>query len=253
METSFALADVGALELLLVGFVALAASILGGLAGYGTGLVLPIFLAPVVGVANIVPVMAVGMAINNASRVAAFRNVIEWAHVKRILLLGMPACLAGAYGYTLLAGPTVALAIGSFLIISVPLRRWFTRAHGAIGAGTERLAGAGFGFINGGVPGAGTLLIAILMASGVQGAALIATDAVISVTMGIAKIALFRSLERLDVQLLLAGLLIGACTMPGAFIARWLLRHIPARIHTAFMEAVVIIGGASFLWRAYRG
>ena len=253
METSFALANVGVFELVLVGFVALAASILGGLAGYGTGLVLPIFLAPVVGVANIVPVMAVGMAINNASRVAAFRHVIEWVHVKRILLLGMPACLAGAYGYTLLEGPAVALAIGSFLIISVPLRRWFMHAHGAIGAGTERVAGAGFGFINGGVPGAGTVRIAILMASGVQGAALIATDAVISVIMGVAKVALFRSLARLDTELLLAGLLIGACTMPGAFVARWLLRHIPARVHTAFMETVVVIGGVGFLWRAIRG
>jgi uncharacterized membrane protein YfcA len=253
VEPSFALASVSAFELVLVGVVAVAASILGGLAGYGTGLVLPIFLAPVVGVANIVPVMAVAMALNNGSRVAAFRHVIEWAHVKRILLLGMPACLAGAYGYTLLDGPAVAMVIGAFLIVSVPLRRWFMRAHGAIGPGVERVAGAGFGFINGGVPGAGTLLIAILMASGVQGAALIATDAVISVTMGVAKIALFRTFARLDIELLLAGLLIGLCTLPGAFVARWLLRRIPARIHTAFMEAVVLIGGAGFLWRAFRG
>lgn len=253
VEPSFALASVGLVDLIVVGVVAVAAAILGGLAGYGTGLVLPIFLAPIVGVANIVPVMAVGMAINNASRIAAFRHVIEWAHVKRILVLGLPACLAGAYGYTLLEGPAVALLIGTFLIVSVPLRRWFLRAHGAIGAATERIAGAGFGFVNGGVTGAGTILIAILMAAGVQGAALIATDAVISVIMGVAKIALFRSLSRLDIELLLAGLLIGACTMPGAFIARWLLKHIPARIHTAFMEVVVVIGGLGFLWRALRG
>lgn len=253
VESSFALASVGIFELALVGVVAVAASILGGLAGYGTGLVLPIFLAPVVGVANIVPVMAVGMAINNASRIAAFRHEIEWRHVGRILLLGFAACMAGAYGYTLLDGPGVALVIGTFLIVSVPLRRWFMRHHGAISPNAERVAGAGFGFINGGVTGAGTVLIAILMASGVQGAALIATDAVVSVIMGLGKIALFRSLARLDAELLLAGLLVGACTVPGAFIARWLLRHIPARIHTAFMEGVVVVGGLSFLWRAARG
>jgi uncharacterized membrane protein YfcA len=252
MEPAFSLANVATVELVLVGVVAFAASILGGLSGYGTGLVLPIFLAPVVGVANVIPIMAVGMAINNASRVAAFHKAIEWTHVGRILMLGLPACIAGAYGYTLLEGRTIAFLLGSFLIASVPLRRWFMRVHGRISPGIERAAGAGFGFLDGGMTGTGTVLIAILMAAGVQGMAIIATDAVISVTMGVVKVALFRSLARLDIELLLAGLLIGACTMPGAFVARWLLRHIPARVHTAFMETIVIVGGAGFLWRALR-
>ena len=246
----FQLADVSAAQLALVGIVAFAASILGGLAGYGTGLVLPVFLAPVVGVANLIPVMAVGMAINNGSRVVAFWRDISWPHARRLLLFGLPACLAGAYGYTLLAERWVALAIGAFLIASVPLRRLLKRAGWQLGARGTAVAGAGFGFINGGMTGAGLLLISILMAAGVQGAALIASDAIVSVIMGAAKIALFGSVARLDGELALAGLLIGACTAPGAFVARWLLERIPARVHSAVMEAVVLLGGAGFLWRA---
>ena len=147
---------------------------------------------------------------------------------------------------------TIALLIGSFLILSVPLRRWLVHANYNVGPGVERGAGAVFGFINGGMTGTGTVLIAILMAAGVQGAALIATDAVISFTMGVAKVALFGTFARLDAELVLAGMLIGACTMPGAFVARWLLRRIPTRIHTAFMEVIVLVGGAGFLWRALR-
>jgi uncharacterized protein len=252
VDAAFQLADVGVAELALVGAVAFAASILGGLSGYGTGLVLPIFLAPVVGVANVIPVMAVGMALNNASRVVAFRHWIVSLHVRRILLFGLPACAAGAYGYTLLAGRTVALLIGTFLIVSVPLRRWLVRANYRLGPRVERGAGAVFGFINGGMTGTGTVLIALLMAAGVQGPALIATDAIISLTMGMAKVAMFGTLARLDAELALAGVLIGACTIPGAFVARWLLRHIPTRIHTAFMEAIVLVGGTGFLWRALR-
>jgi uncharacterized membrane protein YfcA len=248
--TAFQLADVGAAQFALVGAIAFAASILGGLAGYGTGLVLPVFLAPVVGVANLIPVMAVGMAINNASRVVAFWRDISWPHVRRVLLLGLPACVAGAWGYTLLAERWVALAIGAFLIASVPLRRLLQRAGFRLGGRGVAATGAGFGFINGGMTGAGVLLIAILMAAGVQGAALIASDAIVSVIMGAAKIALFGSVARLDAQLVLAGLLIGACTAPGAFVARWLLERIPARVHTAVMEAVVLVGGAGFVWRA---
>jgi uncharacterized membrane protein YfcA len=88
------------------------------------------------------------------------------------------------------------------------------------------------------------------MAAGLEGAALIATDAIVSVIMGAAKIALFGSVARLDAELALAGVLIGVCTMPGAFIARRLLALVPLKVHTAFMDAVVLAGGASFLWRA---
>jgi hypothetical protein len=47
--------------------------------------------------------------------------------------------------------------------------------------------------------------------------------------------------------------LVGLCTVPGGFIARRLLEAIPMQVHTAVMEAVVLGGGASFLWRAWHG
>jgi len=250
LSEGFHLADLGAAQFLLIGTVAFAASILGGLAGYGTGLVLPIFLAPAVGVVNVVPVMAVAMILNNGSRVAAFWRDIQWPHVRRILLFGLPACVAGAYGYTLLEARAVALLLGLFFIAVVPLRRWLARAGWQLGARGVAVAGAGFGFVNGAMTGAGLLLISTLMAAGVQGAALIATDAIVSVIMGLAKVALFGGFARLDLQLGVAGLLIGLCTAPGAFVARWLLARIPLKVHTAMMEIVVLAGGAGFLWRA---
>jgi uncharacterized protein len=252
-ETGFLPADVQVLQWLLVGSVAFAASILGGLAGYGTGLVLPVVLAPVVGVANVVPVMALAMMLNNGSRVVAFWRDVGWAHVRRMLLLGLPACVAGAYGYTLLDTHWVALLIGAFLLASIPLRRLLKRADYQLGARGEVGAGAGFGFINGGMTGTGVILISLLMAGGVQGAALIATDATISVIMGLFKVAVFGGFDRLDAALAVAALLIGACTVPGAFVARRLLALIPGHVHTLVMEAVVLIGGAGFLWRAWAG
>jgi uncharacterized membrane protein YfcA len=231
--------------------VALAASVLGGLAGYGTGLIVPIFLAPVVGIANVVPVMAVGMLIANASRTAAFWRDIHWPHARRILLAGLPACVAGAYGYTRLDAHWIALLLGSFFILSVPLRRTLARAGWRLEARGVTLAGAGFGAVNGAMTGVGLLLISTLMAAGLEGAALIGTDAIVSVIMEIAKIALFGGAARLNAELVAAGLLIGACTVPGGFVARWLLARVPIRVHTAFMEVVVLAGGASFLWRAF--
>lgn len=87
-------------------------------------------------------------------------------------------------------------------------------------------------------------------ASILGGPALIATDAIVSVAMGMAKVALFGGVARLDAQLALAGLLVGLCTVPGAFVARRLLALIPLKVHTVVMEIVVLAGGAGFLWRA---
>jgi len=251
LDSAFQLADVSAAQFVLIGGVAFAAAVLGGLAGYGTGIIVPIFLAPVVGMVNVVPVMAVGMLIANASRATAFWRDIQWPHAKRILAAGLPACVAGAYGYTLLDAQWVALLLGAFFVVSVPLRRFLARAGWRLGARGVTVAGGGFGFVNGAMTGVGLLLISTLMAAGVEGAALIGTDAIISVVMEVAKIALFGGAARLDAELALAGLLIGACTAPGGFVARWLLARIPIRVHTAFMEVVVLAGGASFLWRAF--
>ena len=240
------------LQWLGVGVVAFLAAVLGGLAGYGTGLVLPIALAPVIGVAPIVPVMAVAMMINNVSRVLAFRREIQWRHVRRMWLLGLPACLLGAWGYTQLEARWIALLLGVFLLASIPLRWALQRANWHLGAGGEVAAGGVFGVIEGGMTGTGVILISMLMAAGVQGAALIATDAVISTAMGVAKVALFGGVSRLDAALAVTGVVVGLCTTPGAFVARAILTRLPQRLHTRLMEAVVVCGGLGFLWRAWR-
>jgi uncharacterized membrane protein YfcA len=240
------------LQWLGVGIVAFLAAVLGGLAGYGTGLILPIALAPVIGVANIIPVMAVAMMINNASRVLAFRHDIRWPHVRRMLLLGLPACLLGAWGYTRLDARWIALLLGVFLLASIPLRRLLQRARLQLGAGGEVAAGGAFGFIEGGMTGTGVILISLLMAAGVQGPALIATDAVVSTLMSLAKVLLFGGVARLDAALAVTGALVGLCTAPGAFVARAILRRVPQQLHLRLMEAVVLFGGLAFLWRAFR-
>jgi uncharacterized membrane protein YfcA len=247
---TFAFADLSLAQALLVAAVAFAASILGGLAGYGTGLVLPVVLAPVIGVANVVPVMALAMLINNASRIAAFRHDIAWPHVRRVLWLALPLNIAAAWGYTRLDTRTIAAMLGLFLLASLPLRAWLRRRR-SLGPRGEWLAGGVFGFINGGMSGTGVILISTLMAAGVAGPALIATDAVISVVLEVAKVAVFGGLARLDGSLAIAGLLVGLCTTPGAFVARRLLDAIPEHVHARIMEAVVVVGACGFLWRAW--
>lgn len=243
--------EVNLIQLALACVVALSASTLGGLSGFGTGLILPVFLVPLVGVANVIPVMAVAMLINNGSRVVAFWRDIDWNHARRMLLLGLPACIAGAYGYTLLSAKWIAVLLGTFLLLSVPLRRLLRRLQLQFSATAEIGAGAVFGFVNGGMTGAGVILISILMSVGLAGSCLVATDAIVSIIMGAAKVLLFGTLAALDLRLGMFGLLVGLFTAPGAFLARALLRRIPAGVHAWFMELVVVVGALVMLSRAW--
>jgi len=238
--------------LALACFMALAASTLGGLSGFGTGLVLPVFLVPLVGIANVIPVMAVAMLLSNGSRVAAFWRDVQWLHVRRMLVLGLPACVAGAYCYTLLSAQWIAALLGTFLLLSIPIRRLLRRAELRFSRGAELGAGAFFGFLDGGMTGTGVILISILMSVGVAGSALIASDAVVSVIMGLAKVALFGRLAALNLELAAVGLLVGLFTAPGAFLARAILRRIPAGVHAWIMEGVVVAGALALLWHAAR-
>lgn len=227
--------------------VAFLASILGGVSGFGTGLVLPAFLAPLVGVENVIPVMAVAMLFNNGSRVLVFWRNIHWAHARRILVLGFPACVAGAYSYTLLSANWIAALLGIFLLVCVPLRRILRKPVFQLSRSVEVVAGGCFGFVNGGMSGTGILLISILMSAGLSGEILIATDAVTSLIMGATKVVMFGGFSALTLELAFVGLLVGFCTAPGAFIARWLLKYIPAGIHAWVMELIVVIGALSLL------
>ncbi|HEY2248137.1 MAG TPA: sulfite exporter TauE/SafE family protein, partial [Bradyrhizobium sp.] len=49
-------ADISILQLLLVAVVAVFAAIVGGLAGYGTGALMPLVLVPLIGAEPVVPI-----------------------------------------------------------------------------------------------------------------------------------------------------------------------------------------------------
>ena len=237
-------ADISLLQLLLVACVALFASVVGGLAGYGTGALMPLFLVPLIGAEPMVPIIAISSIFPNLSRFAAY---IRYADRRRALIVISAAALTtglGAYGYTRLTNAGAALVIGAMLISSVPLRRLLKRRDIKIGD-TGLAAGAvGYGVVVGGTSGSGVILLSLLMASGLEGAAVIATDAGISVVTGVIKISVFGLAGVVTAQVLAFALLIGIIAIPGAFLARAFVERMPVHIHTAILDAAVIVGGA---------
>jgi uncharacterized membrane protein YfcA len=245
-------ADVSLAQLVLVGAVALFASVVGGLAGYGTGALMPLVLVPLIGAEPVVPIIAISSLFTNFSRFVAF---IRYADRRRALIVVACACLTtalGAYGYTRLTGAGAALVIGTMLILSVPLRRFAKRRDIRIGDAGLAAGSFGYGVVVGGTSGAGVILLSLLMAAGLEGAAVIATDAVISLATSVIKISVFGLAGAVTAQVLAFAVLIGAIALPGAFLAKAFVERMPVHIHTAILDVVVIAGGIMMISAALR-
>ncbi len=251
MNSAFVLANVGVGQLALVAGVAFVMSIVAGLSGFGIGLVLPAFLAPVVGVSAVVPVMAIGMTFANASRVWAYWRSLTLRTAGSVMLTALPAAFVTALVYTRMSSNAIAIMLGVFLVAIVPIRRLLAYWKFTLGRRGLLAVGGIYGFLSGALTGAGLFMAAGLLAAGVTGGALVGTDAAISTAINILKISVFGGASLLTWNLLLAGILIGLCTVPGAFVARRIMNHLPVHVHVWIMEAIIVAGGASFLWQAF--
>jgi uncharacterized membrane protein YfcA len=236
-------ADISFWQLIPVAAVALFASIVGGVSGYGTGALMPLVLVPLVGAEPVVPIIAVSAMFTNSSRVFAFSKYADWRRTLIVLAAAVPTCVLGAWGYTKLSSAGAALVIGGMLILSVPLR-WLLRYHGVkIGDGGLALGSFGYGLVVGATAGSGVILLSLLMAAGVEGAGVIATDAAISIIIGIVKILVFGVAGVITAQVIAFALLIGLIALPGAFLAKAFVERMPIHVHTAILDAVVLFGG----------
>jgi uncharacterized membrane protein YfcA len=207
---------------------------------------------PIVGAEAVVPIIAISAVITNVSRALAFRRTIDWRRVGIIAAAAIPTCILGSWAYTLLTGRGALLVIGSMLILMVGLRR--VLAHRGFKCGDRGLiAGAvGWGVVVGGTTGSGVILLSLLMAAGLTGAAVIATDATVSVVIGAVRLGVFGMTGVATAKVVAIALVIGISTFPGAFLARWMIARLPLHVHTAMLDAVVALGGAAMITNALR-
>ena len=237
-------------ELLLIVGLAAFSGIAGGVAGYGTGALMPLVLVPILGAAPVVPIIAVSAMFTNSARIVAFRRALNLRRAVIALVAAAPTCVLGAWLYTLLTGRGAALVIGVSLIATVPLRRVLKNRGHHLGEKGFAAAAAGWGVLVGGTTGAGVILLSLLMATGLEGAAVIATDATVSIVMGIVKLSVFGLAGVLTPAVLAVGVLIGGIGFFTTFIAKLIVERLPVHVHTAMLDAVVIVGGSVMIYGA---
>jgi uncharacterized protein len=242
--------NISLLGIAFVVAVTAVSAVLGGIAGYGTGPLMPLVLVPLVGAEPVVPIIAISSMFTNGARLSAFREVLHLRLAVIAFVAALPTCLLGAWLYTLLSGRGAAIVIGSTLIATVPLRRILQRRGHHLGEKGFAAGAAGWGLLVGGTSGSGVVLLSLLLAAGLEGTAVIATDSAISIATGVIKIAVFAYAGVLTPTVIVIALLMGLVGFPCTFLAKLIVARLPVHVHTAILDGIVIVGGTVMIYGA---
>src|ERR1700693_3694939 len=134
---------------LILGAAAIVGSTIGGVAGFGTGVIMIPAIAWSVGVKATVPVLTVCMLVGNSARVWFSRREIEWRVVAAFLVGAVPMTIVGASLYTRIDSEWLSRILGVFMILAVPLRRWLAHSGGNLRLRHFPVVGGGFRLLPG--------------------------------------------------------------------------------------------------------
>jgi uncharacterized protein len=234
-----------------VAALAFGAAIIGGIGGFGTGVILTAALVPVIGVKAVVPVLAVAGVIINAGRFWFYRSSLDRQALAVVVLGALPFLVLGTWLYSILDARAVGTILGTAVIASVPVRRTLKKRNIRLEARGLAFGAGVFGLASGVASGTGVILVSLLLGAGLTGQAVLATDALASILLDVAKALLFQRFDLLDAAAFSTGVVIGAATLPGSAIAAWLVTRLGAKLHVLFMEGLILAGGAFMLWHAW--
>lgn len=205
-----------------VAALGLAAAVIGGLGGFGTGVILTAVLAPLIGIKALVPVLAVAGVVINAGRFWFYRRSLNRRAFAIALGAALPFLVIGTWIYSKLDARTVGTVLGLAVIAS--------------GVAT----------------GVGMIQVSVLLGAGLTGPAVLATDALATIALDLCKAALFQRFDLLNEEAFFTGMVIGVASIPGSAAAAWLVNRIGAHLHVLFMEALILFGGSFMLWYSWR-
>ncbi|HXH84052.1 MAG TPA: sulfite exporter TauE/SafE family protein [Candidatus Tectomicrobia bacterium] len=227
--------------------VALVASVVGGVAGFGAGVILLPFLVWTLGVRAAIPVLTVTMLLGNLSRVWWSRADTDRGVAGRFLVGAVPATALGAALFVTTPGDVLTRVVGAFLLASVPLRRWLLRGPLTLRLAHFPLVGGAIGLLSALVVTTGPIATPFFLAYGLRRSAYIATEALCATVMHVARGAAFARYRLLTWEVVLVGAALGLTMFAGSWIARRLLERMGDRVFLLLVEGLVIAMGLQCL------
>ncbi len=235
----------------LVGVLALVAGTIGGLIGFGSTIILMPTLVFAVGPKAAIPILTIAGLMANASRVVVWWREVDWTAACVFALGAVPASALGARTLVALDPARIQLALGVFMLVLIPVRRWLL-AHGfRLRLWHLAIVGVGIGFLAGLVTTVGPINTPFFLAYGLVKGPFISTEALGSLLMGLSKASVFRSFGALPADLVVKGVLVGSAVTCGSWLAKRLMDHITVAQFRGLMDGVLLLAGLALLIGAW--
>jgi uncharacterized membrane protein YfcA len=232
--------------MILIG-TALLGSTIGGVAGFGAGILLLPVAAWTLGIRAAVPVLTVTMLLGNLARIWWSRHDLHGGITLRFIAGAVPAT---AIGVMILAGASsdwLGRAIGAFLLAAVPLRRVLTSGRLHVRAAHFPLIGGAVGLLSALVVTTGPVVTPFFLAYGLRRGAFIATEAMCAGAMHVTRGLVFARYRMISGEILIIGLVLGATMFAGAWIGRRMLDRMSDRAFLAVIEVLLVGMGLQML------
>lgn len=238
------------LRWLILTLVALVASTLAGVTGFGGAAVLLPALVALFGIREAVPILTVAQLIGNGSRVWFHRRALDWRVVGWFALGAVPLALLG--GYLFAKAPLAALTrlLGAFLLLVAVWRHVRPKPKPFPAAAFVGI-GAGASFLSALLGSVGPIMAPFFLAYGLVKSPYIGTEALSTVVMRIATLVAYHQNAVLTASAAQIGLLLGPVMILGSFLGKRIVDRLPERVFVLLIEAVLIAAGLLFLIRGY--
>jgi hypothetical protein len=238
------------LEWLVVLSIGVAAGTLGGVVGFGSSVIMVPILAFVFGPKAAIPIMAVASLMANVSRVAIWWRTIEWRAVAAYSVTAIPAAALGARTLLALEPTVVELALGVFLVATVPARRVLGRRSFRVTLAQLAIVGAVIGYLTGIVASTGPVNAPFFLAYGLVKGAYLSTEALSSAFVYLTKSVVFREGGALPTALLIDGVIVGSALMIGSWLAKRLVERMTPGDFRFVMDVLLLLAGGAMIVQA---
>jgi uncharacterized protein len=236
-------------EIIALAVVALIASTLAAVTGFGGAAVLLPVLVLFFGVREAVPILTVAQLIGNGSRVWFNRKEVDYRVVGWFALGGVPLALAG--GFLLAKAPLAVLTrvLGAFLISIVVWRRWRGARWPKIPLRGFALVGAVSSFLSALLGSVGPLMAPLFLSYGLVKGAYIGTEALSTVVMHVTKLFAYQQTSLLNLHVTWIGLAMGPIMIVGSFVGKKIVDRLPEKVFVLIIELTLVAAGVLFLIR----
>lgn len=228
----------------------LVGGVIGGIVGFGGSTILMPILVLAFGPKDAVPIMGIAGMLANLARVVVWWRQVEWRAAAVYAAAGIPAVVVGARLFLALDPRLVEAVLGIFMIVMVPVRRWFMRQQMRVGLAGLAAGGGAIGFLTGLVASTGPISTPLFLAFGLVKGGFIATEALGSLAIYITKISVFGQAGVLTADIAVRGAILGATMMTGAWIAKRFVNAMDGQQFRQLIDGLMLVAGVAMIMAA---